>query len=191
MIMSDRTILQITGEPGAGKTDVCAHLAEEYNFSVVRVSDIIRSFARSKDLVLGPRSDYLDVHKQMKDEQGTDIVARTILGEPASRLCVDGIRVMSDVERLRKAPGAISKVVALHCPAEIRFERTLQRKSGLDRLSFEEFLEDDRRDAYNPDPERQNTQAVMDAADYHIDASQPQELVFQAIDEIVVPILQR
>lgn len=187
--MSERTILQIAGEAGAGKTDICAHLAKEYDFTVVLVSDLIRSFARSRNLVLGPRSDYLEVHKRMKVEQGADIVARTILDEPARRLCVDGIRVISDVERLRRAPSTLSKVIALHCPAEIRFERALQRKSTLDRPTLEEFLEDDRQDSYNPDPERQNTLAVMDAADYHVDASQPQKLVFKAIDEIIVPIL--
>ncbi len=188
--MRQRTILQIAGEAGAGKTDVCAHLAEEYDFSVILVSELIRSFAQTKNLVLGPRSDYLEMHKRMKDEQGADIVARTILSEPASRLCVDGIRVIRDVERLRRAPGSTSTVIALHCPAEVRFERTLERKSALDRFTFEEFLEDDRQDSYNPDPELQNTLAVMDAADYHVDASQPQEIVFKAIDEIVVPILQ-
>jgi dephospho-CoA kinase len=125
----------------------------------------------------------------MKNEQGADIIARMILDEPANRLCVDGIRVISDVERLRRAPGATSKVIALHCSPEVRFERTLQRKSGLDRLIFEEFLEDDRQDAYNPDPECQNTRDVMNAADYHVDASQSRDLVFKAVDEIVVPIL--
>ena len=154
------------------------------------MSDLIRSFTLSKNLVLGPRTDYLEVHKQMKKEEGVNIVARTVLDEPASRLCVDGIRVISDVERLRRAPGSVTWVIALHCPQELRFGRALQRKSGLDRFTFDEFLEDDRQDAYNPDPEHQNTLAVMNTADYHVDASKSQELVLKEIDEIVVPILR-
>jgi dephospho-CoA kinase len=175
--MSERTILQITGEADAGKSDLCTHLAKEYGFRIVPVS------------TLGPRGDYLAAHKQMKEEQGVDIVAKTILELPAKRICVDGIRVVNDVERLRMASGVMSKVVALHCPPELRFERAQQRRSGLDRLTFEEFLEDDLGDSYNLDLEHQNTAAVIGAADYHIDASQPQELVFSAVDEIIERIL--
>lgn len=189
LIMNEQTILQITGEAGAGKSDVCAHLAKKYDFTVVLVSDLIRSFAREKNLVLGARNDYLEAHKQMKYEQGMDIIAKSILETPANKICVDGIRVMSDVDRLRKAQGVVSKVIALHCPSEVRFERAIQRNSVLDGLTFEEFLENDRRDAYNPDPERQNTLAVMSAADHHIDASLPQKSVFRSIDEIVAPLL--
>jgi dephospho-CoA kinase len=187
--MNERVIVQIVGEAGAGKSDVCAHLAREYDFSVILVSDIIRSFARSRNITLGPRSDYLKAHTQMKEEQGMDIVARTILETPISRLCIDGIRVLNDVGRLQTATDVESKIIALHCPTEIRFERSLQRGSSLDGLTFEEFLQDDLQDAYNSDPERQNTLAVMSAADYHVDASQSQALVFKAIDEIIIPIL--
>ena len=137
--MSERIIIQITGEAGAGKTDVCSHLAEEYDFGVVLVSDIIRSFARSRNLVLGPRADYLDAHRQMKEELGVDIVATAILAEPNSRLCVDRIRVKNDVERLRRASGGTSKVIALHCPPEQRFARAVIRNSGMDRLTSHRY----------------------------------------------------
>jgi dephospho-CoA kinase len=187
--MSERTILQIVGQAGAGKTESCAYMAEEYNFSVVLVSSIIRAFARPRGIPLGRRIDYLEAHHEMKLQQGMDMVARTILQNPASRVCVDGIRVPNDVERLRSTPGVLSTVVALHCPWEIRLERAKQRQGLLDNLTPEEFLEDDRSDAYNPDPERQNTDAVMAAADYHIDASRPFTLVQQDLDRIVAPIL--
>lgn len=187
--MSERTILQIVGEAGAGKSESCAYLAEEYGFTVVLVSDIIRKFARTQDIPLTRRQDYLDVHAAMKRQQGVDIVARTILQNPASRLCVDGIRVQNDVERLRHTPGVTSEVVALECPPAVRFERAKQRGATLDHLTFKEFLADDLSDAYNADPEQQNTHAVMTAADHRIDALQPFTVVQQALDRIVAPLL--
>lgn len=193
--MSERTIVQITGEAGAGKTDMSAYLAEKYDFTVITVSDIIRSFAYSKGIVPGSRSNHSALHTQMKKVQGPDCVAETILANPASRLCVDGIRVANDVERLRKTPNTIGGVIALDCPTGVRLERAwqraLQREPALDKRLFErQFLEDDRRESYNPDPECPNILAVMEAADFHVDASQPPEVVHKVIDRIVVPILR-
>lgn len=187
--MSERTILQIVGEAGAGKSESCAYLAEEYGFTVILVSDIIRRFARTQNIPLTRRQDYLETHAEMKRRHGTDVVARTILQNPASLLCVDGIRVQNDVARLRNAPGVTSTVVALDCPWEIRLERAKQRQGHLDNLTPEQFLEDDRSDAYNANPEQQNTHAVMAAADYHIDASRPFIAVRQEFDRIIVPLL--
>ena len=187
--MTERKIIQITGEAGAGKTEVCAYLAATYDFHVVLVSDIIRSFAHSRQLALGQRGDYLTVHAQMKKELGSDIIAKTILDMSASRVAVDGIRVSRDVERLRTASDVASLVVALDCPAELRFARAMHRKAPRDRLTYREFLDDDRQDGYSPDPEHQNTRAVMESADYHIDASQPRAVVCHAIDAVVGPLL--
>lgn len=186
-----RKLVQIVGEAGAGKSEACKHLAIAHDFSVVLVSDIIRSFANDKDIRLGFREDYLDVHAQMKRERGADYVARTILARPEVRICVDGLRVINDAVRLKNAADTDSVIVAFHCPPEVRFERTQLRNTPLDRATYDEFLEDDERDAYNPDLERQNTWAVMNMADFHIDSAQPQESVFGELDAIVDQLLQR
>ena len=175
-------ILQITGKVGAGKTDLCAYLAKKHGFTVVLISDLIREFARAKGLTLAARADYLEVHKQMKNEQGEDIILQKILATPGKNICVDGIRVPNDVKRLQAA-GA--KIVALDCPAEVRFTRSLKRRSSLDKPTFEAFMADDQAEAHNTDLECQGTDAVMAMADYRIDASQSQDDVFRAIDQIV------
>lgn len=187
--MSERVIVQVTGEANAGKSELCSYFEEQYGFSVVLISEIIRTFADERDIQLTAREDYLAAHKQMKTEQGNDVIAKTVLDNPSDRLCVDGIRVINDAVRLRNTQAAASIIVALHCPPEIRHERSLARGSTLDRSSFEKFLEDDKRDAYSSDLEGPNTFAVMGAADYHIDSSVPREQVQQAADKILLPIL--
>lgn len=180
-----KKVLQVVGEARAGKSLVCEYVAEKHGFTVVLISDIIRSFARDKQIALGPRADYLTVHAQMKQERGADYVARTVLARPEERICVDGIRVVNDVVRIQRAEQVKSKIVALHCPPEKRFERALSLKSPVDSMNYEKFLEDDERDAYDSDPERQNTLAVIAMADTHIDSSQPKGLVFKEIDTVV------
>lgn len=181
-----KVILQIAGEARSGKSGVSKHLADEFGFSTILISDIIRDYSKTRGVALGPRSDYLKAHASMKAELGVSVVADMVLKTEGSRLCVDGIRVLNDVQRLR-AVG--SKVIALNCPAEIRFERARKLQTTIDPMNLEQFLEDDERDGHNPDPERQNTQAVMDGADYHIDSSRTLSRVFEEVDSIVIPLL--
>lgn len=187
--MSERVVVQVTGEANAGKTELCSYFEEQYGFSVVLISDIIRSFADEQGITLSAREDYLATHKQMKTEQGNDVIARTVLEDPSDKLCVDGIRVINDAVRLRNTQAAASIIIALHCPPDIRHERSLARGSTIDRSSFEKFLEDDKHDAFSTDLEGPNTFAVMSAADHHIDSSMSREQVQQAADEILLPIL--
>jgi dephospho-CoA kinase len=183
----NRTVLQITGEARAGKSEVCRYLNEAYDFTTILVSDIIRKFAREHDIVLGRRPDYLLAHNKMKEAWGTGIVADTILGNPAERIVVDGIRVPNDSMRLREAVG--SKVLALHCPVEVRYQRALALSTAIDPPSFEAFVEDDLTDAYNPDMELQNTDYMMQHADYHLDTDRPFADVLRDVDGIVLPLL--
>lgn len=184
-----RAVLQIVGEARAGKSTLCRYVSETYGLQTVRVSKLIEDYATTTGMVLGNRDDYLTAHRRMKQELGNDVIARRILGASAVHLCVDGMRVPNDAERLRVAPGVISRIVALHCPPEIRFERALQEQSGRDRLTPEAFAADDLTHAFSPDPEAQNTSAVMEMADYHLDATGPKAAVFHSIDEIVKPLL--
>jgi dephospho-CoA kinase len=181
-----RVILQITGEARAGKSEVCNHLSSEFNFSTILISDIIRGYAKTNGIFLGRRSDYLAAHNRMKEHLGLEIIKDTVLETTSERIVVDGVRVPNDVQRLREVG---SQVIALHCPVDVRFERAKRLQTDIDPLTFEDFVHDDKEDAYNPDRERQSTHTVMSEADYHIDSSQPLSAVFRDLDDIVIPIL--
>ncbi len=183
--MSARTILQVTGQPGAGKTEVCKYLVEEYGFATVLVSDLIRAYAKPRGISLSKRLDYKLAHTQLLAELGQFAISDAIIETPSDLVCVDGIRVPAHAERLRSYG---SKIVALHCPPQIRFERAIQRKSALDKTSYEDFLSDEELELRNADPYVQGTLTVMEMADYHIDSSRPLTQVQQSVDAIVAQL---
>ena len=184
--MNDRLIVQIAGENRAGKSEVAKHLAEQHDFSVVLISDIIRAYADMRGTILAQRDSYLRTFKQMKVDLGSDVVASTVLETDGQRICVDGNRVPADVERLR---GVGAKLIALDCPAKIRFERAKKLQSPLDRLTPEEFIADDKAESSSQDPEYPNLRAVMAMADYRVDSSRPLSQVVEDINKIVLPLL--
>lgn len=185
--MRERMVVQITGEPRAGKSEVANHMAEEYDFTVVVVSDIIRAYADMRDIILNNRASYLEAFKIMKLDLGPNIVADTILEADGDRICTDGNRVPADVDRLRgQAPGY---VIALNCPTIVRFQRALALASPLDAQTISEFIEADLAESNGPDREHQMLKTVMAEADYYIDSSQPKEQMLQEVDKIVVPLL--
>ena len=129
----------------------------------------------------------LPIYTQLLAELGQFAISDAIIETSSDLVCVDGIRVPAHAERLRSYG---SKIVALDCPSQIRFERATQRNSELDKTSYEDFLCDEELEARNSDPFVQGTLTVMEMADYRIDSSQPLPQVQQTVDGIVAQLVQ-
>lgn len=184
--MSDKLILQVVGNPGAGKSEVCKHLADTYDFETILISDLIRNYAARRRLPLHDRNDYKIAHTHMRHELGDDFIPETILATDSKRIAVDGIRVPRHVETLRQH-GALT--IALWCPIQIRYLRTLNRDQGLDKSDFEAFQADERAEYENTDPLVQSTLTVMNGADHHINAAADIAVVLDKIDQVITPLL--
>lgn len=184
--MSDKLILQVVGNPGAGKSEVCKHLADTYGFETILVSDLIRSYAARRRLPLHDRNDYKIAHTHMRYELGDDFVPETILATDSKRIAVDGMRVPRHAETLRQH-GALT--MALWCPVQIRHLRTVDREQGLDKADLDAFKADELAEYENDDPLVQSTLAVMQGADYHINTAGELAVVLGKVDERVAPLL--
>lgn len=182
-----KLIVQITGQPGAGKSEASAHLRDNLGFTQVTVSSLIREYARSRNISLQERKDFLSAHASMLEELGKLSVVNAILDVPSDFIAVDGIRVPAHVKPLHN----YGPVIALHCPQNIRFDRTLARKGPLDRNRLEDFVAEEEWESEQTDDYVQNTVTVMDMADYHIDSSRPFTDVIGDINQIVLPLLNK
>ena len=186
--MPERTIVQIVGQPGSGKSEVCNHLAEKYGFTSLLISDLIRRFADDKGILLKERADYRSAHAQLLADQGEYAITDEILKIDSELICVDGMRVPAHAARLRSK--ARSMIIALNCPARVRFDRSLLRARGIDSPNYEEFLLDEEQDFYNQDPFVQSTGTVMEMADHQVNSSVPLIQVFQTVDAFVEPFVE-
>ena len=179
-----RVIAQIIGQPGSGKSEVTHHAAQR-GFQPVKVSGLIEEYALPRGIALDTRQDYLAALQQMRRELGKTVLSRTITCMLEPRIWVDGLRGPGDVAIVRRQ----GPVIALDCPPEIRYERIAPRNRTLDRVTFEQFVEDELRESENSDPFAPATAAVIRSADYQIDASQPLVQVLEEVDAIIEPYL--
>ncbi len=180
-----REIVQLVGLPGSGKTELSKYISDTYGFTPILVSDFIRNWAHICGVELSKRKDYMDTHAQMLSDLGKFAVTEAILDSPSDRICVDGLRVPAHSEFLH----TYGPIIALDCPIDIRYQRMKLRKGPLDKVSLDEVLRDEELESHNNDPFSQNTQAVMELADFHIDSSQPLPWVTNAVDKFMVPLI--
>lgn len=187
----ERLFLCLAGNPNSGKSSVARYFKENHGFAVVHPSDLIREYAGEHALRLDERQDYIKTHLRMVKEYGSDFVTQRTLGEPSSRVIVDGERIPRHIEALREAVGMGVVSFALWCPLEIRYQRSLKRREARDKPTLEEFARDEAREYQSTEPPYTSVLTVMQMADYFIDTSGSEAETIQAVEEVAKPLIAR
>ncbi len=174
MLMTKK-ILQIVGEQGSGKTEICSHLNRVYGLSILKISDLIVDFANDRGISLERRSDYKAAHSTMIRESGAYSIPDAILDNPNETLIIDGLRVPEHSTRLKET--SQSKILALICSQELRLERVMSRQRGIDGLTKEDFMQNEVDEVDSGVEFGLNMPLIISGADYSIDSSRELEVV--------------
>jgi adenylate kinase family enzyme len=182
----ERSVVNIIGLPGCGKSTACNYLAD-LGFEVVKPSDTIREFADKQHINLKSRADYVEAHRLMNLWNPLAIV-EPILNSKAAKICTDGLRSTYLLEVLQsRLPRVVT--IALDCPLQDRWQHALtdDARRGTHRTAptIESFAAIEQPDLFNPDPNLPNMTEMLKRADFRIDASQPKDTVFAELDHIV------
>jgi dephospho-CoA kinase len=105
---------------------------------------------------------------KLRKEHGADYVLEQMFkraDDLKKDVVIESIRTLNEVSYL-KHKGAI--ILATTAPAEIRYERIYKRQSETDNISYQEFLEDEKKESQSSDPDIQNLPQVVAQADYVI-----------------------
>ena len=191
--MSERLVVNIIGQAGAGKSTLSKELAKVFGFEIFRPSDSIRAYAKEHEFVLACRADYEACHRRMIGED-SDIITRPIIESDAS-ICIDGLRVIPHAQLLRREVGM--RTLALECAPEECFRRI---KAGEEwrsyrdssRLNtFADYLRDRASDNDSSDSLAPNVFEVMkmhDLSAHPLDANQPADVIFTEAASLLQPL---
>lgn len=144
---ADKIVIGLTGMPGAGKSLV-VEAARSLGYSVVVMGDVVREETLLRSLPLTPEN-VGKVMLELRAKGGPSVVADKCIPkieqQESSRVIVDGIRSLSEVNSFKKHFSKFS-LIAVHASPETRFNRLFNRRRSDDPDGWAVFHERDMRE---------------------------------------------
>ena len=166
-----KKVIGLTGTIGAGKNLVKEILIEKFNCYYVTLSQIIRGELERRKTSFN-RATLQDMGNELRQKYGGHILAKLAieyLPRDKELIVIDGIRNPGEGEWLRKNFGNDFVWIGIDAPEKIRFERIQKRASFRDPKTWEEFVEMDKRDKGEGEPEfGQQVAKCLEVVDYRI-----------------------
>lgn len=145
--MVKKTVIGVTGMPGAGK-NVIREIADEFGYPIVVMGDEVRAEAKRRNLEPTPEN-LGKVMLQIRAEEGPAVLANRCIPKISALdsqvVIVDGVRSLHEVREFRKAFPNF-KITAIYASPETRFRRLLERGRSDDPKDWVAFVERDERE---------------------------------------------
>jgi len=145
--MDDKLIVGLAGMPGSGKS-IIVKVAKECGYDVVVMGDVIREEAERRCLEPNPEN-LGKIMLELRRSEGNAVIAKRCIPKiqktAKSKVIVDGIRGLSEVEEFKESFSKFS-FVAVHSSPETRFKRIYRRRRSDDPETWEVFHERDVRE---------------------------------------------
>lgn len=157
-------IIGITGTNGAGKGTVVEYLVEKKGFMHYSAREFIYEEIDRRGLERNRDSTNL-VGNDLRKQYGPAYVVQSLYEKAlhaGGNAVIESVRTIGEAERL-KAEGMV--ILAVDADRELRYERAVGRGTELDRISFEEFCEQEDREMAQIEPWDMNIFGVMRMAD--------------------------
>lgn len=159
-------IIGITGTLGAGKTTTANYLKSR-GFEHYSVRQFIAKEVEKRNLPIN-RDTLVNVGNELRQAFGPEYIVLSLSKEAKQKgggAVIESIRAVGEATELQKE-GAY--LLAVNANPRLRYERAKLESSATAPASFEEFVAQEEREMFSPDPTKQNIAAVMLRADYQI-----------------------
>jgi len=159
-------IIGITGTLGAGKGTIVDYLTDKKGFAHYSVRGFLLKEIRRRGMP-EDRDSMFNLANELRADHGPSYVVDELFEEAKCgdrNSIIESIRTTGEIASLRDKGNFY--LFAVDADPGLRYERIRLRKSETDAVSFETFLENERRESVSADPGVQNLQACIREADF-------------------------
>jgi dephospho-CoA kinase len=181
-------IIGITGTLGAGKGTIVDYLIKEKGFLHFSVRAFIAEEIVRRGMTVNRDSMVVvanDLRKNNSPSYITDCLYEKALAAGKNSI-IESIRAPGEIYSLREKGRFF--LLAIDADPEIRYERISLRKSETDHISFETFIDNEKREMNSTDPNAQNLKKCMELADFKLLNNGTLEQLNHQIEEILIAI---
>jgi dephospho-CoA kinase len=157
-------IIGITGTLGAGKGTIVDYFVNNHGFKHFSVRKYLSDKLNELGLPID-RGNLVDLGNRLRaDNHPAYIVEQLCLlaKESGGNCVIESIRTPSEVRFLKRFSFYL---LAVDADVRVRYDRIVGRGSGTDRVSFDEFVADEKREMGSSDPNKQNIGECIRLAD--------------------------
>lgn len=156
-------IIGITGTLGAGKGTVVEFLKQK-GFRHFSVREFLIQEIKKRNLPIN-RDSMVAVANYLREQNSPSYIVEQLFekAKQEENAIIESIRTPAEAEMIRKKQGFL---LAVDAKPELRYSRIITRQSETDNISFEEFIENEKREMFSVDPNHQNLSTCIRLADF-------------------------
>jgi dCMP deaminase len=177
-------IVGITGTNGAGKGTI-AEFLKTRGFKHYSVRGFLEDELKKKGLMTD-RDNLILMANQLRSKHGPSYIVEQLYERAQKEggdCVIESIRAVGEVEALKKKGQFV--LFAIDADPEIRYSRMVERGTKTDVISYEKFLEQEEREMYSRDPNKQNLGRCIEMSDYLFKNNWTREELFKKVSSIL------
>lgn len=177
-------IIGVTGSFGAGKGAVVDYLVREKNFSDFSARTFITKEIKHRDMPVN-RDSMIIVSNDLRKQHGPEYIIESLYRDAAEKggdAVVESLRAVAEVRLIKRLGGF---VLGVDADPHIRYDRAVARGSDTDSVSFDEWLEQERKESNPDDPTKQHIFGALQESNVVIENNGTLEELHAKIEEVL------